>query len=80
MKAYEDTQERKGKVVSDILIDRSDSYDNMRQTLIGIRNSAWAERHNDNFKAKLFYHLSNAILTDDKDLIGIMTAFPIVEI
>ena len=60
--------------------DKVMAYDDISDSLIGLRNSAWARRHDDNFKAKLFYHLTNALLTNDIELVRIMQISDIVDV
>ena len=83
MKAYDEPRESKPENAPSanvtIAFDKAKAYDDMRESVIGLRNSAWALRHKGITSTKVTYHLTNALLTDDKEMLGLMQ-MPIVAV
>ena len=68
MKAYVDTQERNGQVMSDelsIAFDKAVKYDELIASLAGLRNSAWAS---DDYVINVFV---TALLKGDTETVHI---------
>ena len=63
---------------STIAFDKAASYDDMLESLIGLRNSAWANAHKDIFSAKVITYITNALLNKDHELLRLLQ-IPLVE-
>lgn len=70
---------RNGDVLSHELIDKAKRYDDMRDSLIGLRNSAWAVLHTeDNYPSThVLYYTMLALLENDIEVLALMR-YPVV--
>ena len=59
--------------------DKAKAYDDMRDNIIGLRNSAWANAHNDLFSAKVITYVTGALLNNDHELLKLLQ-IPLVEL
>ena len=79
---YEELRESKSENAysTDIekAFEKAEKYDAMRENLLGLRNIAWAKEHSpkqqfDKHHGQLFTYVSNALLSDDSELLSILT-------
>ena len=57
-----------------------EEHTNLQKTIIGLRNSAWANRHENSLSYNLIYKLMSGLLNDDSELLSIMVQFDIVQV
>ena len=58
--------------------DKVMAYDDISDSLIGLRNSAWANAHKGVFSAKVITYVTNALLDNDHELLRLLQ-IPLVE-
>ena len=82
MKAYGDVRitnpDNAPSADSTIAFDKASAYDDMRQNIIGLRNSAWANAHKDIFSAKVITYITGALLDNDHEMLQ-MLQHPLIE-
>ena len=57
-----------------------EEHTNLQKTIIGLRNSAWANRHKDSLSYNIIHKLMVGLLENDTELLSIMVQFDIVQV